>query len=143
VAVGDINGDGRCDIILSPSEYKGQTYQVAWYEAPSDPASPEWAQHVIIPAIESVCHSLQVADMDGDGLLDIVTARMHQGAPPQEVMVLLNREKGRKWEKLVVSTRGSHDLLVADFDGDGRPDILGANHGGPYQPVELWLNRAK
>lgn len=37
--------------------------------------------------------------------------------------------------------------LAGDFDGDGklngdgRPDILGANHSGPFQPVELWLNR--
>jgi FG-GAP repeat len=32
--------------------------------------------------------------------------------------------------------------LAGDFNGDGRPDILGANHGGPLQPVELWLSQA-
>jgi hypothetical protein len=40
----------------------------------------------------------------------------------------------------VLSERGSHDILTTDFNGDGRPDILGANHAGDYQPVELWLS---
>ena len=31
--------------------------------------------------------------------------------------------------------------IVGDLNGDSRPDLLGANHGGPFQPVELWLNR--
>lgn len=31
--------------------------------------------------------------------------------------------------------------LVGDFNGDGRPDILGVNHGGPPHPVELWLSQ--
>lgn len=30
--------------------------------------------------------------------------------------------------------------IEGDIDGAGRPDILGANHGGPFQPVGLWLN---
>jgi len=28
-----------------------------------------------------------------------------------------------------------------DVNGDGRTDIVGANHSGSCQPVELWLNR--
>jgi hypothetical protein len=91
--------------------------------------------------VEAVIHGLAVVDVDGDGPADIVAARMHQGAPPQELAVYLNGERGQKWKKIVVSERGSHDVLAADFTGDGRPDILGANHGGEDQPVELWLNR--
>lgn len=140
VAVGDLNGDGRLDVALSPAEYKGQTYRIAWYEAPPDPRRPDWAEHVIVPSVESVIHGLQLADMNGDGRLDLVAAHMHQGAGPQEVAVLVNETDGRRWTKHVVATTGSHDILVADFDGDGRPDILGANHGGTHQAVELWRN---
>ena len=93
--------------------------------------------------METVIHALAVADFDGDGRLDLVAAHMHQGTSPQEVVVYLNGGGGLNWRRQVIATTGSHDIVAADLDGDGRPDILGANHGGPFQPVELWLNRGK
>ena len=140
VAVGDIDGDRRADVALAPAELKGQSYRVAWYQSPANPREAGWPEQIVIPAIESVIHGMRIADMDGDGRPDIVMARMHQGDAPREVCVLLNGGSGRSWTKIVLSDRGSHDILTADFNGDGRPDILGANHGGDYQAVELWLS---
>ena len=140
VALGDLNGDGRLDIVLAPAELQGQSYRLAWYEAPGQATQPGWREHVVAAPVEAVMHGLAVADMDGDRQADIVAARMHQGKPPQDVNVYLNTEKGNIWRKLVVSERGSHDVLVGDFNADGRPDILGANHGGARHPVELWLS---
>jgi hypothetical protein len=141
VATADCNGDGRTDIVLSPAEPKGQSYRVAWYAAPADPRQPEWPEHVVAPSIESVIHALQVGDADSDGQPDIVAAHMHQGAAPQEVIVWFNVGQGARWSKYVVSTTGSHDIRLADLDGDGRPDILGANHSGSLQAVQVWWNR--
>ena len=143
VAVGDLNGDGRPDIILAPAELKGGSHRIAWYEAPADPKVGNWKQHVIEEPVETVIHALAVADFDGDGRLDLVAAHMHQGTSPQEVVVYLNGGGGLNWRRQVIAITGSHDIVAADLDGDGRPDILGANHGGPFQPVELWLNRGK
>jgi hypothetical protein len=56
-------------------------------------------------------------------------------------VLYLNGGGGRDWKRQVIASTGSHDIVTADLDGDGRPDILGANHGGPFQLVELWLNR--
>jgi hypothetical protein len=141
VEVADLNGDGRLDVVLTPAEPRGGTYRIAWYEAPADAKAGAWKEHVLEPAVEAVVHALGVADLDGDGRLDVVTAAMHQGDDPDEVRVYLNGGAGREWTRQVVSTRGSHNLVLADLDGDGRIDILGANHGGPYQPIELWRNR--
>lgn len=141
VNIGDINGDGCMDVALAPAEYKGQMYHLAWYQAPADAQKNSWRETIVETQVEAVTHSLAVADMNGDGQADIISARMHQGAAPQELNVYLNQGKGRSWNKVVVSERGSHDILVADFNSDGRLDILGANHGGSYHPVELWLNQ--
>jgi len=140
VASGDLNGDGRPDIILSPAELKGGTHRIAWYAAPPAGRAGPWRQRIVEEPVETVIHALAVADFNRDGQMDIVSARMHQGKPPQELVVHLNTGRGRGWSRQVVSTRGSHDVVAADIDGNGRPDILGANHAGPYQPVELWLN---
>ncbi len=140
VELEDINADGRLDVILAPAELAGQYYKFAWYEAPVSPGGT-WKEHVIVPRIECVIHSLALADFDCDGQLDIAYAEMHQGEDPDEVVILINQDKGRGWYKHLLSTRGSHELVVADFDGDGRPDLLGANHGGPYQAVEVFFNR--
>ncbi len=142
VALGDLNGDGYLDVVLAPAELQGQHYRLAWYEAPRQTNQSDWQEHIVDAPVEAVMHGLAVADMDGDGRPDIVASRMHQGAAPQEVSVYLNGGQGKSWRKLVVSERGSHDILIGDFNGDGRPDIAGANHGGPRQPVELWLNHA-
>jgi hypothetical protein len=47
VAVGDLNGDGRTDVLLSPAESKGQSYRIAWYEAPAKGSQPDWREHVV------------------------------------------------------------------------------------------------
>lgn len=135
VAVGDLNGDGRPDIVLTPAE---GTYRFSWFEAPADPRGP-WREHVIEATIDHV-HSLQVADVNNDGHLDIVLAKMHQATPPQEVALYLNQGHGQGWHKQVLSTRGSHNVIVADLGADGDLDLIGANWSGPYQPIEVWEN---
>jgi len=140
--VADINGDSRPDVILSPSELKGQTYRLSWFEAPANPKKKNWTEHVIVDPIECVIHGLVTADMNGDGAIDVVASEMHQGADPDEVAVFINRRKGSSWIKQVVSKKGSHYIRVADIGNDGDMDIVGANWSGPYQPIEMWENKS-
>jgi len=76
------------------------------------------------------------------GDVDVAIAEMHQGADPDEMSVLLNGGKGETWKKQVLAERGSHDIVVADPDGDGDLDIIGANHAGVH-PLEMWRNDSK
>ena len=141
VKVGDLNKDGRTDIVLSPSELQGGTYRIAWYEAPADPKG-RWTEHVIDSSVETVVHGLAVADMNNDGELDVVAASMQQGKAPQEVRVYINGGKGLKWTKQVVATTGSHNIRVADLRNDGRFSIFGANWDKSKR-VDLWENLSK
>ncbi|MHC4699349.1 MAG: FG-GAP repeat domain-containing protein, partial [Planctomycetota bacterium] len=142
VQVADINGDGRPDVVLSPSELKTQIYRLSWFEAPEDPKEGNWSEHVIAEPIECVIHGLVTADINGDGAADVILSEMHQGADPDEVTVYINRANGSSWTKQVVSGKGSHYIRVADIGSDGDMDIVGANWSGPYQPIEMWENKS-
>lgn len=139
VETGDIDGDGLLDIVVSPSELKGESGRIAWFRSPSGDRTGPWEEHAIIDPIECVIHGLGLADFDRDGLLDVAYAEMHQGQDPDEICVVINSDRGRSWTKHVLGTEGSHDIVVADLDADGDPDIVGANHAGTH-PVEMWEN---
>jgi hypothetical protein len=138
VDAGDIDGDGRLDVALSRSEGE---YRLSWFQAPADPRAADWKEHVIDASLD-FAHGLALADLDGDGDLDVTAAEMHQ-SKRRRVMVYINEGRGSSWSPRVLATTGSHNLRLADLDGDGRPDILGANWSGPHQPIESWLNRLR
>ena len=141
VKTADINDDGLLDVVLTPSELKGNFYKISWFEAPPDPKNGDWTEHIIEESVECVIHSLETADMNGDGRIDIVTAEMHQGDDPDEVTIYINLGNGISWKKQILSTKGSHYTRIADIENDGDMDIIGANHAGDYQPIELWENK--
>jgi len=140
VKTGDLNGNGRLDIVLSPAEGSGH---LSWFEAPADPADTEWVEHILEEEYDHA-HALAVADMNNDGHPDIIVAKMHQATPPQEVAVYFNKGDGADWHKHVVATTGSHNMAILDIDGDGLLDIIGSNwnDNSPTRgAIEVWLNR--
>lgn len=141
VAVGDIDGDMRPDIVLTPAELRGGEFRISWFRTPPT-LEGKWTEHIVDLPVETVYHSVQLADMNGDGFTDIVTAEMHQGRDPDEVAIYYNRINGTEWRKQVISETGSHLVQVGDINGDDIPDLMGANWSGPYQPIELWINQA-
>lgn len=139
LAVADFNGDRRMDIIFTPSELKTQYYKMSWFEQPADLAGV-WKEHKLADSIECVIHGVAVGDFNKDGAMDIAYSEMHQGEDPDEVVALINEENGMRWDKVLLSEKGSHSIEVEDINGDGLPDVYGSNWSGNYQPVELWLN---
>ena len=137
----DVNGDGLNDIISSSAH----RYGIWWYEQiPSVGGEPEWVQHPIDQTF-SQSHALDLVDMNGDGLKDLVTGKRyfaHQGRDPGglEPVVLywfeLRRRPGRQPEflrHLIQMDVGiGTQFVVGDVNGDKLLDIVVSNKKGVH-----------
>jgi hypothetical protein len=137
VQTGDMNDDGRSDVVLSVSESDGP---IAWFECPAQPATAPWVRHDIETETLTGVHSLQVADFDSDGDLDVAAAEMHTSSR-RRVLVYLD-DGGGVWRRLEISRDGSHNFRAGDLGSDGDVDIVGKNYAGPDRVVEVWENQA-
>jgi hypothetical protein len=77
VRVADVNGDGKPDILVveeyvdwKPDVRKAYFVSVAWFENPGEPTQSPWKVHYI-DTVRSP-HSLDVADLDGDGKMEVI-----------------------------------------------------------------------
>lgn len=137
----DINGDNRRDIIITPSETHAAFKErgaVAWYEQPANPRTDPWPKHVIDPDMGDM-HTLSIADIDGNGTLDIFSGQMHNSdGDKHEVILYLNEGKGLRWTRQVISTAGTHQGFAFDLGGDGDYDLVGVNYN--TNRLEIWEN---
>jgi hypothetical protein len=111
---GDINGDGRTDIILAHG----------WLEQPESPFQTPWTFH---PEWDLGSASVPVLayDVTGNGLLDLIVGQAHNyGLAWWEQQVAADGK--RSWVKHDIDTTASqyHDLWLADLDGDGMPELI-------------------
>jgi hypothetical protein len=131
----DLNRDGKMDVLFSSSE---ETADVQWWTPSTNDPTGSWTAHTIAPLVNKA-HTLQAADMDNDGDIDVVIGQMHTSAE-KEVMVYLNLDgEATSWQKQVVATTGLHNGVVADIGNDGDYDIFGSNYTH-HPPVHLWRN---
>jgi hypothetical protein len=86
-------------------------------------------------------NNLDVADMDGDGDLDLVTNE-HKG-PDQTTMIFENDGAGTFTKRVVDRGKEGHlGTQVADMDGDGDLDIVSPAWDA-HQNLHLWRNDAR
>ena len=140
IAVADLNHDGRLDVMMAPMYHEGG---LVWLENPPDPRHGNWVRHEIDSSINFVHQgSLQVADFNGDGNLDIAFAEQEQSPTRRVGVFYSNDREGHAWTLQVLARTGGHNIKVGRIGRDTRPSILNANHGffGVPNPLEVWHN---
>ncbi|MFA6133721.1 MAG: VCBS repeat-containing protein [Phycisphaerae bacterium] len=132
---GDVNGDGRGDIILT----KG------WLEQPATGLEGKWTFHPEFD-LGSASVPILVVDVNGDGLNDLIVGQAHgYGLDWWEQ----RRDGGKRtWIKHPIDPFNSqyHDLIWADIDGDGQCELITGKRyrahcghdPGEYDPVGLY-----
>jgi len=111
---GDVAGSGRMDFVLNNG----------WLEAPADPWTQPWTWHPDFALFGFASTPILVADVNGDGLSDIIVGGGHEyGLDWWE-----QKKTGgkRAWVRHPIDPFNSqyHDMQWIDIDGDGRAELV-------------------
>ena len=117
VALGDVNGDGRCDIYLCGLDNPNHLYlnQGDW-------KFKEAARAYGVECDGKDSTGAAFADLNGDGDPDLIVNTLHSGT-----LIFRNDREGfspvHDARSGLASGRGGMSLAVADVDADGRMDL--------------------
>ncbi|MEE2640177.1 MAG: PVC-type heme-binding CxxCH protein [Planctomycetota bacterium] len=159
----DIDGDGDNDVICSQNAHG---YGLKWFEQRREGTRIDFVPHTILSdkpsghplgLAVSQLHAAALADIDGDGIQDLVTGKRfwaHGGGDPgaRQLPVLFwlktIRRRGRVHfaPRLIDGRSGvGTQVTVADINRDGKPDIAVGNKLGtrlflqnPKAPAQAW-----
>ena len=148
LAAYDIDQDGWTDIALASDFDLGKTGNkglVSWVENPGENGII-WKQHKIGEVANS--HRLLWADVDGDGISELVDAPIvgkNAQAPDYNTPARLTlfkippKPSEGQWPTILIDSTLTviHGICIADWNGDGLDDILTAS----FQGVNLFLSQ--
>lgn len=140
----DVDGDGDSDVVTALAAHR---YGLSWFEQIDlDTFTP----HEILPASDagesvSQLHALNVGDMNGDGLLDVITGKRYYAHPSTNpdpgttAPAMLYWFELTRGESVSFLPRAIHDdsgvgcnFAVRDVTSDGKLDVFVSNKHGTF-----------
>ncbi len=123
VAVADVDGDDRLDVLTANRDGMSISVFLGRGDGGLEPREPV--------VLERGATSLAVADVNGDGIRDIVVSVCNPGCDDNAVLIFHGRGDGRFVPADAIPVGGvPYNVSLADLDGDGRLDIAASDYPG-------------
>jgi hypothetical protein len=130
VAVGDVNGNHRPDLVVSspPSNLADSGVEILLGNGDGT-----FQTSVVYDTGSPSPHSVAIADLNGDGKLDLVVDHGVTNAGVDSLVGILLGNGDGTFQGAVIYDSGAHagggSVAVSDVNGDGKPDLLLAGNG--------------
>ncbi len=155
----DFNGDGMNDVFTTLAPHG---FGLAWYEQYRENGEIKFKQHVFLKKLPtdnkygvkfSQAHAIELIDMDGDGLKDVVTGKRFWAHGPSGddepnapavlywFKTVRTADKGVDFVPYLIDDNSGVGTQVApgDINGDKLPDVVVGNKKGTF----VFVHQAK
>jgi hypothetical protein len=128
--LGDLDGDGDIDILGKPYNWETPRLDIWLNDSSCGPPLVQWQRHLIDPAKPQRSIFIFPADLDYDGLQDVVTGGWWYKNPGTP---------SGNWSRRTIGAPLNNVAAIYDFDGDGFLDILGTEGvGSASNDIFVW-----
>jgi Domain of Unknown Function (DUF1080)/FG-GAP-like repeat len=133
-AAADFNHDGKLDLVDGGYIFLGPDFTTS---------REMYATRTFNPSTEYSTWVQHAEDFTGDGWTDVVATHLGLGA----VLYVNPGNEARRWKQyMILPSMQSEDSLVADVDGDGKPELIYIADGymryakpDPAHPTAPWI----
>lgn len=136
VAIGDVNGDGRNDVVMVTSCYASSPNdnKVMIFAQKPDGTLDAPVTYDISATASCGAYSVAIGDVTGDGRNDVIVGENGNG-----IEVLAQQPDGTLASTGVLASSNARQIRVGDVNNDGRLDVIGV--GWASGSVSVWTQK--
>jgi hypothetical protein len=136
VVFGDLDGDGKPDMVFG-SHSGGDGRVTIYANTTAAPGDGFTFQPALVYPTYTTIRNVRLADVDGDGKLDIIVSYIYSDSKSFSVFRNSSKAGTISFETRLDIGSANADLDIADLNGDGKPDV--AIIGGSFNNDQVYI----